>query len=96
MGLGEDRSSSLQQIDDQVPDQGCDRVQESRTQVQSEDQVVAQPKPPQAQPHTSIPLVDNDNYVQGHNVRPVRARQAPDRLVVGNPLDPRFNRTSGR
>ncbi len=68
-------------------------------QSQPADQVFAQPQPIQVQqqPITTTvnsPIVDAIDV--GPNVRPVRARKAPERLVVGNPLDARFNRTRGQ
>ena len=70
-------------------------IQYDDVQVQPQVQVSAQPKPVQPQSSdTSSPVITD--YVLGHNVRPVWARQAPQRLVVGNPSDPRFNRTRGQ
>ena len=92
VGVAEDRSSSQQYLADPVQLQVC-----GDGPVQTAIQVDAQPKPRPAQATPSIldSNVHVDDYV-GHSVRPVRARQAPQRLVVGDPLDPRFNRTSGR
>ena len=64
--------------------------------VQPVSRQTAQHKPGQAQPVNVQPVSSSDICVPGQVVRPIRARQAPDRLCVGDPLDPRFNRTRGR
>ncbi len=66
---------------------------------QPADQGFAQPQPTQVQQQpivTTVPSPIVDSIDVDHYVRPVRARQAPQRLVVGNPLDPHFNRTRGQ
>ena len=84
-------SSSQQSIDEQVHT----TFQHDDVQIQPMVQVSAQPTPVQAQPSVYSNPVVHDNYV-GHNVRAVWARQAPQRLVVGDPSDPRFNRGRGQ
>ena len=71
-------------------------VQRVDTVLYDEPRPTTQPRPSQAPTINVQPVTSHDLCLPVTTDRPRQARQAPDRLCVGNPLDPRFNRTRGR
>ena len=98
-----EKSSSQQSIEASSTVSNGERTQDyTDSQVSTEVQipvptpVFAQPMPSQAQPIVPVPVVNTSITTEGQSVRPVRARKAPDRLIVGDPNHARFNRNKGR
>ncbi len=99
--------SSLPEV--QIPVQGqrsdASNLPADQVDVTSIPQVDVSRPPPVVQPPVSVmpttvsmdqvhsvpPVLDMSS--QGQYVRPKRLTRAPQRLVVGDPMDPRFNRT---
>ena len=95
-----EKSSSKQQVEASSTVSAGERAQDYMDRQDSVEvqppvttPVFAQPQPSQAQP---IVPIATSIASDGQNVRPVRARKAPDRLIVGDPNHARFNRNKGR